>query len=160
MCAASPAATGKPGGGSGKAKAKAKKAKGGGGRGRGAEGDDNQDQDDTERDDARLEKRLREISKKLVSGGALGKAYEALGLLDSLVSRVRARLCRSLFPLSCCCFGRLQMAHGHASCLVCVCVRVRVCAYVCVCVLLWRVAAEVTAETSRGFLTRCSRGCL
>eukprot|EP00752_Nemacystus_decipiens_P012313 g10918.t1 len=70
--------------GSGKAKAKSKKAKGGG-RGKGDGGDDH----DGEEDDLRLEKRLREISRKLVSGGALGKAYEALGLLDSLVSRVR-----------------------------------------------------------------------
>ena len=38
--------------------------------------------------DARLEARLKDISKKIVSGGTLGKAYEALGLLDRLVSRV------------------------------------------------------------------------
>ena len=38
--------------------------------------------------DARLEGRLREISRKIISGGALGKAYEALGLLDALVARV------------------------------------------------------------------------
>lgn len=39
-------------------------------------------------DDSRLEGRLREISKKIISGGALGKAYEVLGLLDALVARV------------------------------------------------------------------------
>ncbi|CAN0464906.1 unnamed protein product, partial [Laminaria digitata] len=39
--------------------------------------------------DARLEARLKEVSKKIISGGTLGKAYEALGLLDCLVSRVR-----------------------------------------------------------------------
>ncbi|CAM9759776.1 unnamed protein product, partial [Ectocarpus sp. 8 AP-2014] len=49
---------------------------------------DDEDEDD-DLDDSRLERRLREVSRKLVSGGALGKAYEALGLLDLLVSRVR-----------------------------------------------------------------------
>lgn len=94
-CARHPyiAANGKSSG-SGKAKPKTKKAKGGGGRGKRAEdGDDEDDDEQEEDDDSRLEKRLREISRKLVSGGVLGKAYEALGLLDSLVSRVRALPC-------------------------------------------------------------------
>ncbi|CAN0043309.1 unnamed protein product, partial [Ectocarpus sp. 13 AM-2016] len=51
--------------------------------------DDDEDEDDDDFDDSRLERRLREVSRKLVSGGALGKAYEALGLLDLLVCRVR-----------------------------------------------------------------------
>lgn len=52
-------------------------------------------------DGQRLEGRVREISKKIVCGGALGKSYEALGLLESLVSRVKFVFFQYLLCLFC-----------------------------------------------------------
>lgn len=52
----------------------------------GGDGEDGEENEQGGAIDARLEERLREVSKKICAG--LGKMYEAMGLLDLLVSRV------------------------------------------------------------------------